>query len=177
MSGRATSGWIRPTEVLARVKVIGMPAEGSPESLKVEAVLNGYPHSFQQVPQDGSVNDLVFKVPVARSSWLAFRVFPVAHTNPIFLSVGGRPIRASRQSAEWCLRGVDQCWHEKARFYHRTRSAPPSRPTSTPERSIGACETRAPQSEPYGELGQTSAIRLTQQRVLQIEALTTKRGT
>jgi hypothetical protein len=105
-------------EVLARVKVVGMPAEGSPKSLKVEAVLNGYPHSFQLVPQDGSARDLVFKVPVSCSSWLAIRVFPSAHTNPIFLSVRGRPLRASRRSAEWCLRGVNQCWHEKQRFYH-----------------------------------------------------------
>lgn len=108
-----------PTEVSARVTVIGMPAKGSPRSLKVEAILNGYPHAVQQVPQDGSVRDLVFKVRVSRSSWLALRVFPSAHTNPIFLSVGGRPIRASRPSAEWCLRGVDQCWNEKAQFYHK----------------------------------------------------------
>jgi hypothetical protein len=107
-----------PAEVLARVKVVGMSAEGSPKSLKVEAVLNGYPYSFQEVPQDGSVRDVVFKVPVSCSSWLAIRVFPSAHTNPIFLSVEGRPVRASRRSAEWCLRGVDQCWHEKQRFYH-----------------------------------------------------------
>jgi hypothetical protein len=107
-----------PAEVLARVKVVGVPAEGSPKSLKVETVLNGYPHSFQQVPQDGSARDLVFKVPVSCSSWLAIRVFPSAHTNPIFLSVRGRPVRASRRSAEWCLRGVDQCWHEKEQFYH-----------------------------------------------------------
>ena len=105
-------------EVLARVKAVGMPAEGSLKFMKVEAVLNGYPHSFQQVPQDGSARDLVFKVPVSCSSWLAIRVFPSAHTNPVFLSVGGRPVRASRRSAEWCLRGVDQCWHEKERFYH-----------------------------------------------------------
>jgi hypothetical protein len=31
--------------------------------------------------------------------------------------VDGTPIRASRRSAEWCLRGVDQCWSQKERFY------------------------------------------------------------
>ena len=30
--------------------------------------------------------------------------------------VGGKPIRASRASAEWCLKGVDQCWSQKKRF-------------------------------------------------------------
>ena len=27
--------------------------------------------------------------------------------------VGGKPIRASRKSAEWCLKSVDQCWSQK----------------------------------------------------------------
>ena len=39
-----------------------------------------------------------------RSSWIALRILGCAHTNPIFVIVGGRPIRASRKSAEWCLR-------------------------------------------------------------------------
>ena len=29
--------------------------------------------------------------------------------------VGGKPIRASRRSAEWCLNAVNQCWTQKAR--------------------------------------------------------------
>jgi hypothetical protein len=33
------------------------------------------------------------------------------------LVVDGKPIRASRRSAEWCLKGVDQCWSEKERTY------------------------------------------------------------
>jgi hypothetical protein len=28
----------------------------------------------------------------------------------IAVTVKGQPIRASRQSAEWCLRALDQCW-------------------------------------------------------------------
>jgi hypothetical protein len=32
------------------------------------------------------------------------------------VEVGGKPIRASRRSAEWCLKGVDQCWSQKERF-------------------------------------------------------------
>jgi hypothetical protein len=42
------------------------------------------------------------------------RILPSAHTNPIFALVGGRPVRASRRSAEWCLAAVDQCWTQKA---------------------------------------------------------------
>ena len=44
---------------------------------------------------------------------LALRVPGAAHTNPIFVAVAGRPIRASRHSAEWCLAAVDQCWSQK----------------------------------------------------------------
>jgi hypothetical protein len=28
--------------------------------------------------------------------------------------VGGKPVRASRQSIEWCLKAVDVCWQQKA---------------------------------------------------------------
>jgi hypothetical protein len=28
--------------------------------------------------------------------------------------VDGQPVRGSRQSADWCLRAVDQCWRQKA---------------------------------------------------------------
>ena len=27
--------------------------------------------------------------------------------------VGGKPIRASKKSAQWCLESVDQCWSQK----------------------------------------------------------------
>jgi hypothetical protein len=30
--------------------------------------------------------------------------------------VGDKPIRASRRSAEWCLKGVDRCWSQKQQF-------------------------------------------------------------
>jgi hypothetical protein len=35
----------------------------------------------------------------------------------VFVIVANHPIRTSRRSAEWCLRGVDQCWKEKQKFY------------------------------------------------------------
>jgi len=45
---------------------------------------------------------------------VALRVYPSSHTNPVFVLVGGKPIRASRRSAQWCLAGVNQCWTQKA---------------------------------------------------------------
>lgn len=32
----------------------------------------------------------------------------------MFVSVGDRPVRASKRSAEWCLKAVDQCWSQKS---------------------------------------------------------------
>ena len=52
-------------------------------------------------------------MPIKKSSWVALRVLPSSHTNPIFVLVGGKPVRASRKSAEWCLKAVDQCWAQK----------------------------------------------------------------
>lgn len=46
---------------------------------------------------------------------MALRILGSAHTNPIFVRVGDRQIRASKRSAEWCLKAVDQCWSQKSR--------------------------------------------------------------
>ena len=63
-----------------------------------------------------AVQDVSFDVPVARSSWIALRILGSSHTNPIFVLVDGKPIRASRRSAQWCLDGVERCWTQKQRF-------------------------------------------------------------
>ena len=47
---------------------------------------------------------------------MALRILQSSHTNPIFIEVGGQPIRASVKSAEWCAAGVNQCRRQKERF-------------------------------------------------------------
>jgi len=89
---------------------------GTSREVPVEVIVNGYPVAKQTLTADGGVRDLSFEVPIDRSSWVALRILPSSHTNPIFVLVGDRPIRASRRSAEWCLKGVDQCWSQKERF-------------------------------------------------------------
>jgi hypothetical protein len=37
-----------------------------------------------------------------------------SHRNPIFVLVNGKPIRASRESAQWALASVNQYWTQKA---------------------------------------------------------------
>ena len=44
---------------------------------------------------------------------MALRIYPSAHTNPIFVLVDDQPIRL-KQSAAWARRAVDQCWTMKA---------------------------------------------------------------
>ncbi|HKW33845.1 MAG TPA: CehA/McbA family metallohydrolase [Candidatus Acidoferrum sp.] len=80
----------------------------------VEIVVDGKPVARKNIVADGQVRDLEFDVPIQRSSWLAARILPSSHTNPIFVIVGGKPMRPLRPSAEWCLAAVDQCWTQKA---------------------------------------------------------------
>ena len=89
---------------------------GDTRNVPLEVIVNGYPVARQEVLADGSQRDVSFDVKIDRSSWIALRILPSSHTNPVFVVVGGKPIRASRRSAEWCLKGVDQCWSQKKRF-------------------------------------------------------------
>jgi len=59
------------------------------------------------------VKNLAFDVDIPHSSWVAVRILPSVHTNPVFVEVGGKPIRASKKSAEWCAKAVDVCWNAK----------------------------------------------------------------
>jgi hypothetical protein len=89
---------------------------GDTRMVPVEVVVNGYPVAQQPLLADGQIRDIAFDIPIARSSWVALRILPSSHTNPVFVLVGGKPIRASRRSAQWCLTGVDRCWSQKHRF-------------------------------------------------------------
>jgi hypothetical protein len=87
---------------------------GESREAPVEIVVNGKVVARQNLLADGKVHDLSFEAPVTRSSWVAARILPAAHTNPVFVLVGDKPVRASRRSAEWCLNAVNQCWTQKA---------------------------------------------------------------
>jgi hypothetical protein len=80
----------------------------------VEIVVNGVPVDAKRIRADGSVQAVSFEVFVGRSSWIALRVLPSSHTNPIFVLVDSRPVRASRRSIQWCLDCVDKLWTVKS---------------------------------------------------------------
>ena len=81
--------------------------------VRLEAIVNGEVAASKDLLADGNWSDVVFDVPVERSSWVALRILPSVHTNPIFVMVDQKPIRASKKSAQWCLDGVEKCWEQK----------------------------------------------------------------
>ena len=64
-----------------------------------------------------------------RVSWVALRHFPQMHTNPVNVIVGGKPIRASRESAQWCIGVIEQLWKVRGEqgITHRRRRTRRSR--------------------------------------------------
>ncbi|MDP7108144.1 MAG: CehA/McbA family metallohydrolase, partial [Roseibacillus sp.] len=89
---------------------------GDTRDVTVEILVNGKAAAKRTLHADGSLKDLAFEVPIERSSWVAARILPSSHTNPVWVTVADRPVRASRRSAEWCLRGVNDCWSQKEKF-------------------------------------------------------------
>ena len=81
---------------------------------KVEIIVNGQVAITKEVPADDKIHDLEFSIPIEKSSWVALRHFPSLHTNPVDVIVGGKPIRASKQSAQWCIGVIDQLWKVRA---------------------------------------------------------------
>lgn len=79
----------------------------------VELIINGRAVASREVPADDQAHDLEFSVQIDRSSWVALRHFPQLHTNPVNVLVGRQPIRASRNSALWCIGCIEQLWRSR----------------------------------------------------------------
>ncbi len=92
--------------------------KGDSQEVVLEIIKNGYAIDSVRLVADGQVRTFDFDIPLDQSSWIAARIFPSSHTNPVFVIVNNMPIRASKKSAEWCRQGVDQCWEEKEKSYH-----------------------------------------------------------
>ena len=88
----ADPGDDRPFWDLERARI------GATREVPVEVVVNGLPVATQRLLADGTLRDLAFDVPMARSSWVALRILGSSHSNPIFVLIGDKPIRASRRS-------------------------------------------------------------------------------
>ena len=86
---------------------------GATRQVPVELVVNGRAVEQKLIEADGRIQDVAFDYSPTISSWIAVRIFPSSHTNPVFVELDGKPIRASRRSARWCLGAVDVCWNAK----------------------------------------------------------------
>ncbi len=104
---RARRGDEKPYWELERARI------GEGREVPVELIVNGAAVASRRIVADGVAREVSFPITIERSSWVALRILPSSHTNPIFVLVGGRPIRASRASAEWCLKSVDRLWSQK----------------------------------------------------------------
>lgn len=93
---------------------------GDSREVAVEIVVNGKLAASQKLLADGTPQEMKFEIPIKASSWVVARIVPAAHTNPVFVIVDGKPIRASRRSAEWALNGVNQCWSQKSSQISKT---------------------------------------------------------
>jgi hypothetical protein len=87
---------------------------GDSRKVPVEVVVNGQAVARKEIVADGSQQVVEFDVPIQHSSWVGLRILSSSHTNPVFVIVDGKPIRASKRSAEWCLRAIANCWKEKS---------------------------------------------------------------
>lgn len=86
---------------------------GNSRKVAIEVVVNGRAVKQQEIEADGQLRDIAFTVPIERSSWVALRVLHSSHTNPIWVTVGGKPVRASKRSAQWLRQAVDVCYKSK----------------------------------------------------------------
>ncbi|MEZ5354452.1 MAG: CehA/McbA family metallohydrolase [Bryobacteraceae bacterium] len=85
---------------------------GATAKVPLEVIVNGEVVARREIDADGQLRDQSFDIKIDRSAWVALRILPSSHTNPIWVEVAGQPVR-SKASAEWCLKAVEVCWNQK----------------------------------------------------------------
>ncbi len=89
---------------------------GDSRQVPVEVVVNGQSVARMSLTADGAPRPVRFQVRLERSSWVSLRILPSVHTHPVFVTIGGKPLRASRRSAQWCRSCIDKLWEVKSPF-------------------------------------------------------------
>ena len=82
---------------------------------RVEIIVNGVPVSVHSIPADGKIYEIESNIQIQQSIWIAVRQFPQLHSNPVNVIVDDKPIRASRQSALWCIEMTELLWNNRER--------------------------------------------------------------
>jgi hypothetical protein len=96
---------------------------GKTREIAVELLVNGVAVEKSTLVADGTPREIKLKTRIARSSWIALRIFPSSHTHPVFVQVAGKPIRASKRSAQWCRACVDKIWEVKSPLMRESERA------------------------------------------------------
>jgi hypothetical protein len=85
---------------------------GGTRTVPLEVLVNGRPVAKTEIAADGKQRPVSFDVQVDASAWIALRILPSSHTNPVWVTVGGKPVRV-KESLEWCVKAVEQCYQQK----------------------------------------------------------------
>ena len=59
---------------------------GTTRTIAVELIVNGEVIETKNILADGSLHDIQFETKIEKSSWIALRILPSSHSNPIFVS-------------------------------------------------------------------------------------------
>lgn len=112
----------KPTEETERIRSARLDAKpywhiersriGETRKVPVEIVRNGIVVDRREIEADGTVQSIAADIDIPESSWVAVRILPSVHTNPIWVQVGDQPVRVAK-SAAWCRKAVDICWEAK----------------------------------------------------------------
>jgi hypothetical protein len=86
--------------------------KGSSRKVPLELLVNGNVVATQEVTADGVMRDVNFETAIDKSAWVALRILPSSHTNPVWVTVADKPIRI-KDSIEWCLAAVERCYNAK----------------------------------------------------------------
>lgn len=84
---------------------------------------NGEVAKTQTLLANGEFQTFEMEIEIEDSSWVAARILPSAHTNPVFIHVAKAPIRANKKSAQWCIDSVAACWKSKKNQIHESERA------------------------------------------------------
>jgi hypothetical protein len=75
---------------------------GNSRTVPVELIVNGQAVARKEIDADGRIRPVTFEYNVPQSSWIALRILPSSHTNPIFVLTEGNqsaPQKRARNGA------------------------------------------------------------------------------
>jgi hypothetical protein len=85
---------------------------GKTRKVPVELIVNGIAVDRTEITADGQWKDIRFNYTINQPAWLALRIYPSVHTNPVFVTMNNQPVQV-KKSAAWCMRALHQCWKMK----------------------------------------------------------------